>query len=296
MTSAAQREGTLPVPGGNVFYRIAGDGPGIPLLVLHGGPGAGHDYLEPLAAIGADRPVVFYDQLGCGRSDIPDDNALWQLDRFVAELDAVRKGLGLDRIHLLGHSWGGFLAIEYMLTRPTGVVSLVLGSTAASAQGFARAARSLVAGLPQDVREAIDRCEAEGATDSPEYQAATMAFFAEHVCRLPQPWPDYVMRTMANVMATPTYAVMWGPSEFNVSGNLRDWDRVCRLGEITTPTLITSGRYDEATPALAAELANGIPGSRSLLFENSAHMAHLEETEAFIAAVRDFLKRSETPA
>ena len=293
MTQIAQKEGTVDVPGGRVWYNIVGEGAGIPLLVLHGGPGAGHDYLEPLGALGDERPVVFYDQLGCGKSDIPGDASLWQLDRFVREVDAVRKGLGLERVHLLGQSWGGFLAIEYMLGKPAGVASLTLASTAASSQGFAREARGLVAGLPESVRETIEKCEAEGNTESGEYQAATMAFFAEHVCRMPQPWPDYMMRTMGNVMATPTYALMWGPSEFNVAGNLKDWDRVSRLGEITAPTLITSGRFDEATPALADEMRKGIPGSRAVIFEKSAHMAHAEEAALYAATLREFLRSND---
>src|SRR5688500_18581791 len=128
-------EGTISVDGYKVWYRTVGDG-GIPLLTLHGGPGAGHDYLEPLEGLADERAVVFYDQLGCGKSDQPDDTSLWRIERFASEIDTVRDALGLERIHLLGHSWGGWLAIEYMLTQPKGVVSLILGSTSASTREF----------------------------------------------------------------------------------------------------------------------------------------------------------------
>ena len=296
MTQTVAGEGHIEVPGGRVWYKIVGDGPGVPLLLLHGGPGAGHDAFEPLEALADERPVVFYDQLGCGKSDIPDDESLWVIDRFADEVEAVRSGLGLDRMHLLGHSWGGFLAIEYMLRRPPGVVSLVLSSTAASAAAFAREARGLVANLPEDTRETIERCEAEGTTDSPEYQAASLVFFSQYLCRLPMPWPDCLMRSYANVQASPTYNLMWGPSEFTVTGNLGTWDRTDRLGEISAPTLVLSGLYDEATPALAAELKAGIPGSESMIFENSAHLAQVEEPEAYQRVLRDFLRRTEAAA
>jgi proline-specific peptidase len=245
MSDEASREGKVDVPGGQAWYRVAGDGPGAPLLVLHGGPGAGHDYLEPLDALGDERPVVFYDQLGCGKSDIPDDDSLWVIERFVEEVRAVRRGLGLDRVHLLGQSWGGWLAIEYMLSQPDGIVSLILASTSASTSAFAREARKLVNELPEATWAVIERCEADGTTDSPEYQAAVFTFYAKHLCRLPMPWPDYLMRSAANVEISPAYRVMNGPSEWHVIGNLKDWDRTSRIREITAPTLITVGRYDE---------------------------------------------------
>ena len=142
-------QGRLDVPGGRVWYRRLGSGDATPLLMLHGGPGAGSDYIAPLGeALAADRPVVFWDQLGCGRSDAPDDTSLWTLDRFVAEVDAVRDALGLDRIHLFGQSWGGWLAIEYMTRGTTGVERLVLASTSASTREFTDAARLLIEGLP----------------------------------------------------------------------------------------------------------------------------------------------------
>ncbi|HEV8573435.1 MAG TPA: proline iminopeptidase-family hydrolase [Dehalococcoidia bacterium] len=292
MTTSTRREGFVEVPGGSVWYQIVGEGNGVPLLTLHGGPGAGHDYLDPLDVLGDERPVVFYDQLGCGKSDIPEDDSLWVVERFVAELASLRQALGLDTVHLLGQSWGGMLAIEYMLSQPTGIVSLVLADTAASMTAFEEDARRLLADLPADVRETIERCEAEGKTDSPEYQAATLVFYQRHICRLPE-WPEPLMRTLGVLAATPVYGIMWGPSEFKLTGTLAGWDRSERLGEIDVPTLVLSGRYDEAGPACQKTLTEGIRQAEVRLFENSSHMPHVEEPEAFFAAVRDFLRRAE---
>jgi proline iminopeptidase len=292
MTLTTQREGKVQVPGGNVWYKIEGDGPGVPLLLLHGGPGAGHDYLEPMAALGNDRPVVFYDQLGCGKSDKPDDISLWQIKRFVDEVSAVRTALGLQRVHLLGQSWGGWLAIEYLLGKHSGVASVTLSNTSASALGFEEGAKSRVASLPEDVRQTIERCEADGTTNSPEYTMASFAFMQAHVCRI-QPWPDYLMRTGANVETTPTYAHMWGPSEFTMTGNLSTWDRSNRLGEIDVPTLVISGPYDEAAPELAEELHAGIRGSEKVMIDETSHTPWIENTDAFFPVLRDFLRRNE---
>lgn len=291
MTGAT--EGSVPVPGGNVWYGIEGAGsPGVPLLVLHGGPGAGHDYLEPVAALSDERPVVFYDQLGCGKSDIPDDTSLWRVDRFVEEVAAVRRGLGLDRVHLLGQSWGGWLALEYMLTRPAGVAGLILADTSASVEEFAFEARAKVAELPAELRDTIERCEESGATDSAEYAEATLAYYQHHLCRV-QPWPGFMLRTMANVQASPLYNLMWGPSEFNLTGTLKGWDVRDRLGEIDAPTLILNGRYDEAGPTCWKTLHAGIAGSELHIFEDSSHSPHVEEPAEYQRVVRDFLRRAE---
>lgn len=205
MSDSSDPTGLIDVPGGRVWYRIAGAAaPGTPLLLLHGGPGAGHDGFEPLQALADERPVVFYDQLGCGKSDIPDDPSLWRVDRFVEEVAAVRETLGFERVHLLGSSWGGWLAIEYAVTNGGGLASLALSSTSASSRQFLEGARRLLAGMPSAVRDTIERLEDEGQTESPEYLQACMAFYKQHLCRL-EPWPDQMMRSGANVAASATY-------------------------------------------------------------------------------------------
>lgn len=284
-------EGTIEVDGHRVWFRRVGAG-GTPLLTLHGGPGAGHDYLEPLEALAGERPVVFYDQLGCGRSDRPDDRSLWHIERFVAEVDKVRQALGLQRIHLLGQSWGGWLAIEYMLRRPPGVASLILASTSSSLPQFVAETERLKAALPDEIRRALQRHEAAQDYRHPAYEAAVLEFYKRHLCRL-EPWPEALLRSVANLDGNAVYETMNGPNEFIVTGNLRGWDRSGRLGEIAVPTLITVGRHDELTPACAETLHRGIRGSRLVVFEHSAHLAHLEEPARYRQVVADFLAEVE---
>ena len=284
-----EEEGHIDVPGGQVWYKVVGSGESVPLLTLHGGPGGGHDYLEPLNALASERPVVFFDQLGCGKSDTPDDVSLWRIDRFVDEVTAVRDALGLDRIHLLGHSWGGWLAIEYMLGAPSGVISLTLASTSASIPQFVYEAGKLISELPREMAETMRRLEAEGDFENPEFEAGMMEFYKRHLCRL-DPWPDPIMRSLENLDGNIVYETMNGPTEFTVIGNMKDWNRIEKLSEIVAPTLITCGRYDELTPACSRTLHQGIMNSRMHVFERSAHMAHLEETESYLQILSEFLR------
>jgi len=284
-------EGKINIDSHQIWYRRVGSG-GIPLLTLHGGPGAGHDYLEPLEGLTNDRPVIFYDQLGCGRSDQPDNRSLWRIERFVAEVDTVRRALGLEKIHLLGQSWGGWLAIEYMLSRPQGVVSLILASTSASLPQFVAETTRLKTELPLEIYQTLQRYETAGDYHHPDYEAAVLEFYKRHVCRL-DPWPEPLLRTVANLNGNAVYETMNGPNEFIVIGNLKNWDRTDRLGEITVPTLITVGRYDELTPACAETLHRGIPNSRMVIFEESAHLAHLEEADTYLQVIADFMENTE---
>ncbi len=284
-----EEEGHINVPGGQVWYKVVGSGESVPLLTLHGGPGGGHDYLEPLNALASERPIVFFDQLGCGKSDTPDDVSLWRIDRFVDEVAAVRDALGLDRIHLLGHSWGGWLAIEYMLGAPSGVVSLTLASTSASIPQFVHEAGTLISELPREMAETMRRLEAKGDFENPEFEAGMMEFYKRHLCRL-DPWPDPIMRSLENLDGNIVYETMNGPTEFTVIGNMKDWNRIEKLSESVAPTLITCGRYDELAPACSRTLRQGIMNSRMHVFERSAHMAHLEETESYLQILSEFLR------
>ncbi|MGB2874301.1 MAG: alpha/beta fold hydrolase [Gaiellaceae bacterium] len=265
----------LPFLDWQTWYTVVGDGeaPGrLPLLVLHGGPGSAHDALEGLGALSAQgRRVVFYDQLGSGESDRPDDTSLWTVETFVDQLRSVREGLGLDRIHLYGSSWGGMLALEYALTRPEGLTSLVLNSTPTSAPRWAEEAKRLYAALPPGLTE----------------EAAEKEFWLRHICRIdPEPEP---LRRSREKFGAQVYETMWGPNEFTVTGTLKDWDVIDRLGEIRVPALITSGRYDECTPALVEPLHRGIEGSEWVIFEESAHVPYLEEPDRYLAVVGAFL-------
>ncbi len=291
------KEGFVEFRGYKVWYRIAGkeeDSGKLPLLCLHGGPGAPHDYLEPLEAVASSgRRVIFYDQLGCGNSDQPHDPSLWTVDLFVEEVGVVRRALGLERVHILGQSWGGMLAMEYALTQPPGLASLIIANSPASIPQWIAEANRLRAELPPDVQAALSKHEEAGTTDDPQYQEAMLVFYARHLCRL-DPWPDCLTRAFEKLTQNPeVYNTMNGPSEFHVTGTLKNWDITDRLGEIRVPTLVGSGRYDEATPAIAEVVHRGITGSEWILFEESSHMPHLEEPEKALQVLGQFLSRVE---
>jgi len=248
----------------------------LPVLVLHGGPGSAHDALEGLGALAEQgRRVVFYDQLGSGESDRPDDRSLWTVETFLDQLRSVRERLGLERVHLFGTSWGGMLVLEYAFTRPKGLASLVLNSTPTSAPRWAVETVRLHSELPLGLDD--NQAEAE--------------FRRRHICRL-DPEPEVLVRARAK-FGLQVYETMWGRNEYTVTGTLKDWDVTNRLGEIRQPTLITSGRHDECTPTLVEPLHRGIAGSDWVIFEESAHMSYLEEPERYLQVVGDFLDRVE---
>jgi proline iminopeptidase len=251
-----------------------------------------HDYLEPLADLADLRPVVFYDQLGCGRSDRPSDSSLWNVDRFVTELVQLRTALGLDRVHLLGHSWGSMLALEHYLAKPIGIVSLTLASPSLSIPRWLEDVTRLRTLLPAGVQTILERHERDGSTDSAEYEAAVMVFYRRHLCRL-DPWPECLDRAMAG-SGSDVYETMWGPSELFMTGTLKNYDRADRLPEIDIPTLFTCGRYDEATPRTVSWYRSLVSKSELTVFEHSAHMAHLEEPNTYLQRLRAHLARADT--
>jgi len=285
------RQGMIDVPGGKVWYRIVGSGKRTPLLLLHGGPGAPSYYMKPLAALADERPVVFYDQLGCGRSPAPADSSLWTIDRFVRELAAVRQALGLAQVHILGTSWGTILALEYMKTHPTGVRSLVMASAALDIHQWQADADSLKSTLPDSTRKVIDDAERRGATDSPAYQAAMMEYYQRYVARR-QPWSPDIDSTFAQ-LGQSVYTTMDGPSEFTLTGTLRDYDGTAFLKELTVPVLYTCGEYDEALPRTVAAFARATPDAEMRIFPGAAHVTMEDDSVAYVAAIRDFLHRVE---
>jgi proline-specific peptidase len=286
-------EGRIEVAGGRVWYARSGPPGRTPLLLLHGGPGAASYYVEPLAeALAESRPTVVYDQLGCGRSEKPDDPSLWTVDRSVVELDQVRSALGLDRCHILGQSWGGWLALDYMCRDPQGVVGLVLASTSASIPQFVAEARRLIDALPEPARTTLIELGARGEYGSQAYAEATREFYRRHLCRL-DPWPEAIAKSTKELEGNQVYLTMNGPTEFDVIGLLHDWDRTRDLQRITVPTLVTCGRYDEITPACSQTIRDGIPGARMIVFEHSAHCAHLEEPELYANVIEDFLREAD---
>jgi proline-specific peptidase len=282
----AEAEGYLDVEGGRVWYRAVGDG-GVPLLCLHGGPGFTHYYLEPLEALADRRQVIFYDQLGCGRSDRPSDPGLWTVDRFVQELADVRAALGLERLHLFGSSWGGMLAMQYTLDRQPELASLILCGSPASMTRWVKDCAELLAEEPPEVRQTIRQHEEDGFTACPEYQAAILGFYRKHVCRL-SPWPAGLERSFAEA-GYEVYNFMNGPSEFTVTGTLKTWDIMDRLPEIAVPALLVGGQYDECTPGHLAEMHRRIQGSQLATIDDASHLCFAEQPQVFNDLVNSFL-------
>ncbi|MBC7894175.1 MAG: proline iminopeptidase-family hydrolase [Cytophagaceae bacterium] len=285
-------EGFIGVEGGRVWYHRAGTGPGTPLLLLHGGPGSCSYYQKPLLALSSDRPVIIYDQLGCGKSDRVTDTTLFTVDRFVRELQAVRDSLGLREVHLLGHSWGSMLAAAYMGTNPTGVKSLIMSSPLVTTAQWELDADSLIRRLPDSIQVAIASNEAAHTTDSPAYAAAMQAFYREHLQRRPPQRPvddDSGSAAFSKVL----YEYMWGPSEFTSTGTLKTFDSSQWLKRVNVPALFMTGEFDEATPASTRRFSALVSGAEFAVIPGSGHMTQNDNLDAVLSTIRGFLARVE---
>jgi proline iminopeptidase len=290
---AAEREGWVTWKGHRTWYRVVGDvGSGRdPLVALHGGPGSTHNYFAPLERLADDgRGVVLYDQLGCGRSDRPVD-VEWSVDLFRDEVQAVRDELGLERVHLLGTSWGGMLALEHALARTGELTSLILSSTLASAAEWVREVATLRDAMPPEVVAAFARADDQGIYEGPDWDAADDAFSARHFYRGPQPRPE--IDRMKAGRSKAAYRVLWGPNEWTATGPLRNWDVRERLHEIDVPALVVRGAHDLSTAPVAETLVTGIRGARLVVFEDSSHTPVLEETERYLQVLREFMEETE---
>jgi L-proline amide hydrolase len=281
------------------WYRVTGDlnSGKTPIFILHGGPGVAHNYVDSYKLLALrGRPVIHYDQLGCGLSTLlPEKGAdFWTPQLFIDELDNLVDQLGMRQaFHVLGQSWGGMMGAEYGVTKPQGLKSLTIANSPASMELWVSEATRLRADLPQDIQDALNGHEQAGTTDHPDYQKATMAFYERHVCRV-VPFPPEVTASFEQLARNPTvYNVMNGPNEFFVIGSLRNWSVIDRLSAIDVPTLIISGRFDEATPATVQPYKDGIKGARWEIFEQSSHMPHVEEQEKCMQVVGDFLDRND---
>lgn len=287
------QDGYISFRGYKTYYKLVGK-PGkkhSPLLVLHGGPGSTHNYLLGLSGLAQNRQVVFYDQLGSGLSDHPTNDSLWTIDLFIDELQTIRRELGLDSIHLLGHSWGGMLAIDYLLTKPTGVKSVVLASTMISMPLYQAEVEKLKQALPTNVYAALKKHEAAGTTDSSLYRWAYGEYQKQHLFRGDEFPPELMAPT--DSVGDAAYKKMWGASEAYANGTLKSWDRVDRLSEITVPTLITSGQYDELTPWQASLTRDRINNAQLKIFTNGAHLVHIEQPREYLEIVEKFIGETE---
>jgi proline iminopeptidase len=263
-------------------------------LLLHGGPGGNSEDLSPFLDLAEEGfRVVRYDQLGSWRSDKPDDLTLWQVPRFVAEVETVRQALHLGQMHLLGQSWGAFLAIEYALNHGEQLRSLTLASGAASTRECVAGMNAWRQELPAETQAIMRHYEAAEDYSHPDYLAAMETLYRRNFCRV-WPYPEPLARAMEH-MAAPVYNTMWGPNEFTCTGNLLDWDRTDRLHEITTPTLITAGEFDEVHPSCARTLHAGIRRSWLEIFDNCGHHAELEDPNRFRSVLMRFLSYVDSP-
>jgi L-proline amide hydrolase len=280
---------------GTTWYRVVGDlkSSKTPVMVLHGGPGAGHNYCEPIADVLAQtgRAAVLYDQIGCGKSThLPDKpKEFWTPELFMEELVLLTQHLGIsDKYNIVGQSWGGMLGMQFAIQKPKGLNALVIADSPASMEVWVSEANKLRKELPPEVESTLLKHEAAETTGDPEYVAAVDVFYSRHLCRIPQ--PPYVVASFDQLAADPTvYHTMNGPSEFHVIGSLKHWDIRPQLKEITAPTLLVSGQYDEATPAMVKEIQSLISGSKWELFAESSHMPHVEEPAKFKRVVSEFL-------
>jgi proline iminopeptidase len=259
------------------------------LFLLNGGPGLPCNYLrEPMLRMVEDGyRVVIYDQLGCGASDRPKDPALWTISRYVEEVETVRQSLGLGQVHLLGHSWGGWLSIEYALTFPQALKSLVLSNTCADMPHLVEELNRLRASLGPETVAMMQRYEATGMLKHPAYEAAITILNYRHVIRLDE-WPEAARFSLAD-WNMDVYGTMQGPNEFLYTGNLKDWNRIPELHRITVPTLILCGHHDELPPSCSMRMHQALPNSEIAVFPNSSHMPFYEEPEAYFARLRQFL-------
>jgi L-proline amide hydrolase len=295
MLLAPSTKGTVPFGEFQTWYRVTGElhsrRPAV--VAVHGGPGSTHDYLLSLTALTeAGWPVVHYDQLGNGGSThLPDRGAeFWTVQLFLDELDNLLYRLGIaDNYVLFGQSWGGMLAAKHAAARPAGLRGLVIANSPASYQLWLHEMKVLREQLPPGVNDVLLRQEAAGTTTSEEYFDAMRPFYDRHVCRI-TPWPRDLTASFYEIYNDPTvYYTMNGPSEFHVIGTLRDWSVLDCVAEIAAPTLLISGRHDEATPATVQPFFDLIPNVRWEIFEESSHLPHLEEPERFNAVMTEYL-------
>ncbi len=283
--------GYIQVKGGKVWYIIVGKGNKTPILLLHGGPGVPSYYLNPLKELGDERPVIFFDQLGCGRSDKITDTSLLTTENFVEQLEQVRKALGLKEYYLLGQSWGTMLGTDYYLKYPEGMKALILSSPAISIPMWLKDADTLIATLPDSIQIAIRINEKNKTFNTPEYKEAIKIYYEKFVARK-LPWSPDVDSSFSQ-MGQNVYTYMGGPSEFTMIGPLKDYDRTSRLHEIKIPTLFITGEFDEARPVTVKYYASLVKDAKFEIIKNAAHLTMQDNAEDNVKIIREFLSHLE---
>lgn len=284
-------EGFTDVTGGKVWYKVVGEGEKTPLLLLHGGPGFTSYYLNPMGELGKERPVIFFDQLGCGRSDTEIDTTLMTVENYVEQLEQLRVSLGLKEFYLYGHSWGTMLALEYYLKYPDHVKAMILASPALSVSRWTRDANELISTLPDSIQTDIRTNVEMNTFDTPEYEQAINVFYQNFVARK-LPWDANMDSTFAGANLN-VYNYMWGPSEFTATGTLLNYERTDKLPEIKIPTLYVCGEFDEALPSTVKYFQSLTPGSKMAVIEDAAHITMHDNPDKNNLVIDNFLKEIE---
>ena len=282
-----------------VWTKRVGINPTTKMLLLHGGPGATHEYLEACDSFlpGAGVEYFYYDQLGSAYSDQPNEPDLWEIDRFVDEVEQVRRALGLgpDNFYLYGQSWGGVLAIEYALAHHEQLKGLIVSNMMSSVPAYNDYARNVIMpALDQDALAEIMELERAGDIENPRYEELLIAHhYVRHVLRMPaEDWPDPVKRAFAHLNSS-IYVPMQGPSELGASGKLLNWDRSADLDGVTVPTLVIGAAHDTMDPAHLREMASRFPNGRYLHCPDGSHLAMYDDQEVYFAGLIDFLREVE---
>lgn len=284
------KDGYVRVLGFNLFFRQFGSPEKGEILCLHGGPGMTHDYMLSMADLArSGYRVTFYDQLGCGKSDIPKDVTLFVPERYVEEVEEFRRKMRLGRPHVIGSSWGGMLAIAYALKYQRNMASMITVGGLHSVPMTVAEMQRMERALPKGVQRTLDKYQAAGDYDNPEYVEAVMVFYKKHLCRLPK-WPKEVNYTLEHV-SKPVYGTMNGPNEFTIIGNIRYWDVTREIHRIHVPALVLTGRYDEVSPKVGRDIHRRIKGSEFTVFPKSSHLAMWEERGPFMERVLRFLEK-----
>ena len=280
----------------NVWTKYNGDNPKIKVLLLNGGPGATHEYFECMESFLQPQGIefIYYDQLGCGLSDNPKDTGMWDLDRFVEEVEQVRKAhhLTKDNFYLLGHSWGGILAMQYALKYQDNLKGLIISNMMSSCPAYGKYAQEVLAPqFDQKVLDTIRRIEAKGDFGNPKYMELLMPnFYAKHICRLPlEQWPEPMTRSF-NKMNQSLYVTMQGPSEFGIGGNLINWDVSKELPKIKKPTLTIGGKFDTMDPEHMKWMSTQVQNGRFLLCPNGSHMSMYDDQKNYFPGLIQFIK------
>lgn len=290
-------EGYMPYLEYKTYYRIVGKKTGNkkPLVLLHGGPGSTHNYFEVLDRFAAEdgRQLIMYDQLGCGNSYVDGRTDLWKASVWIEELIELRKHLGLDEIHLLGQSWGGMQTLEYVCNyQPEGIKSIILSSTLPASWMWAKEAQRMIAQLPEDMQAAIQFATETGDYSSPEYQKAEDMYMTFHCSSVPDENAPKCL-TRPRKSGGEAYITAWGPNEFTPLGTLKDYDVTEQLKDIKAPALIINGGNDLCTPYIAKYMYDRIPNARWELFRTCRHMCFVEDTEKYIAILKDWLNQND---